>query len=92
MTTRFCSLLRVPAPPLSVLAAAPPFRIAAGEGVDLPRHFDDGAGHIGIAGVVLALLGINVPLLSPAEAEKGLIGVAVTALDGNVPDVDLLGH
>src|SRR5262245_41143058 len=92
MTPRPTSTLRAAITPLAVPAAAPPLGVATGKDVHLSGDLEKGAGDLGIAGVVLALVGIDVPCLAPAETHKGLVGVAVATLDGKVPDVDLLRH
>src|SRR6476660_3776616 len=86
------SVLRSAVPDLAVLAAAPPLGIAAGEGVELSWHFYKGAGDVGVADAVLALVGIDVPFVPSAEAGESLVSVAVAALDRHVADVDLVGH
>src|SRR6476659_8564001 len=75
-------------PFLAVLATAAPLRIAARERVELHRDLDQRAGDRRIAAIVLALVGVDVPLLAPREGAQGLVGAAMAALDRDVADVD----
>src|SRR6476646_4039259 len=84
------------APPLAgVLAAGAtplgspaPVGVPVGELVEFSRHLDVGPGDIRVAGVVLALEGVNVPLVPARKPGHGLVGAAFAALDGDVADVD----
>src|SRR5689334_22575663 len=70
-----------------MFGTAPPIRVPLREGVELPRHFDEGPGHRGIAAIVLALVGVDVPVVAPREGRERLIGAAIPALDGQVANV-----
>ena len=83
---------RTAASPFAMLAAAPPFRVAAREGVQLARHLDQGSRHRRVADVVFALVGVDVPVALAGEAGQGLVGVAIATLDRDIADVDLVAH
>ena len=61
-----------------------------GELVELRRYLDQGTGHRRLADLVLALIGIDVPVLPSAESAQSLVGVAVATFDRDVANVDHL--
>ena len=67
-----------------------PLRIALRELVELPWDLDKSPGHGRIAGVVLALVGVDIPLAGRFESGQGLIGLAMATLDRDITDIDRL--
>jgi hypothetical protein len=67
-----------------------PLRITLGELVEISRNLYESSGHGGIARVVLALVGIDVPLTARLEPAQCLIGLALAALDRDISDIDRL--
>src|SRR5690606_24756567 len=64
-----------------VPAPAPPARIAPSELVELGRYLDQCPRNLRVADLVLALVGVDVPLVPPLVAAERLVGLAVAALD-----------
>lgn len=73
-----------------LFGAVTPLRIPFRELVELSRNLHQGPGHGRVARVVLALVGIDVPLTTPLESTEGLIGLALAALDRDISDIDRL--
>jgi hypothetical protein len=61
-----------------------------GELVELRRYLDQSPGYRRLADLVLALIGIDMPVVPSLESAQGLVGVAVTAFDRDVANVDHL--
>src|SRR4029079_14743398 len=60
--------------------------------VHVAGHLQVGPGHRRIAGLVLAFIGIDVPLVPAGEGVKGLVRIAIAAFNRYVPDVDGVVH
>ena len=61
---------------------------AARRVVEVRGHLEKGPRHVGVAGLVLALVRVDVLLRALAELHDRLVRVAVAALDGHDEDVD----
>jgi hypothetical protein len=68
--------------------AAVPVGVAAGEDVEVGGDLEVGAGHLAVAGVVLALVGVDVPVAGRTVVDQRLVGIAVAALDRQVAEID----
>ena len=64
----------------SIGAVIPP-GIAPCELVEIRWNLHQGPRHARIAGVVLALVGVDIPVTATLVGGKGLIGLAVATLD-----------
>src|SRR6185436_18139955 len=75
-----------------MLPASPPFGVAPGEDVQVLRHLEQRPGDVRVADVVLALVGVDVAVALAGVRRESLIGIAMSAFDGYVPDVHVVAH
>src|SRR5436190_24073850 len=68
--------------------AAAPIWVALGKGVERARNLDQRPRDRRVTAVVLALVGVDVPVVPARKAAQRLVGAAMTALDRKVADVD----
>ena len=78
--------------PLPRACRRPAIRGRGGRKVQVPGHLDQRAGDVRVADVVLALVGVDVPVVPPAERRESLVRIAMSAFDRYIADVDLVGH
>ena len=65
-----------------------PLRIALGKLVEIPWNLDQSSRYARLTRVVLALVGVDVALLTGLETDQCLIGLALTTLDRDISDID----